>query len=147
MKETNTEIGAVKIAPAQIPDLVTLVNAGTISNTIAKTVFEEMYQTGKDARAIVAEKDWRKSAIAARWKSSSQKCWRRIPKQVAEYLGGKETIAKFLVGQVMKATKGQAHPGLANELVIQKLNGYLGLCQSRAGTAPINSSERDTDAA
>jgi aspartyl-tRNA(Asn)/glutamyl-tRNA(Gln) amidotransferase subunit B len=44
------------------------------------------------------------------------------PKQVAEYLAGKETIAKFLVGQVMKATKGQANPGMANELVLEKLN-------------------------
>ncbi len=124
MKETNTEMGAVKIAPAQIPDLIALVNAGTISNTIAKTVFEEMYQTGKDARTIVAEKGLAQISDRGALESIVAKVLAENPKQVAEYLGGKETIAKFLVGQVMKATKGQAHPGLANELVIQKLKGY-----------------------
>ena len=124
MKETNAEMGAVKIAPAQIPDLIALVNAGTISNTIAKTVFEEMYQTGKDARTIVAEKGLAQISDRGALESIVAKVLTENPKQVAEYLGGKETIAKFLVGQVMKATKGQAHPGLANELVIQKLKGY-----------------------
>ena len=124
MKETNTEIGAVKIAPMQIPDLIALVNAGTISNTIAKTVFEEMYRTGKDARVIVETKGLAQISDRGALESIVAKVLAENPKQVAEYLGGKETIAKFLVGQVMKATKGQAHPGLANELVIQKLKGY-----------------------
>jgi aspartyl-tRNA(Asn)/glutamyl-tRNA(Gln) amidotransferase subunit B len=123
MKETNAEIGAVKIAPAQIPDLIALVNAGTISNTIAKAVFEEMYKTGKNAPAIVAEKGLAQISDRAALEAIVEKVLAENPKQVAEYRSGKEPIAKFLVGQVMKATQGQAHPGLANELVTQKLKG------------------------
>ncbi len=123
MKETNAEIDAVKIAPAQIPDLIALVNAGTISNTIAKTVFEEMYQTGADAPAIVAAKGLAQISDRGALESIVEKVLAENPKQVAEYRSGKEPIAKFLVGQVMKATKGQANPALANELVMRKLKG------------------------
>ncbi|MCI0475466.1 MAG: Asp-tRNA(Asn)/Glu-tRNA(Gln) amidotransferase subunit GatB [Anaerolineales bacterium] len=122
MKESNAEIGAVKIAPEQIPDLPALVSAGTISNTIAKNVFEEMYKTGEDARAIIAAKGLAQISDRGALESIVEKVLAENPKQVAEYLGGKETIAKFLVGQVMKATKGQAHPGMVNELVLEKLN-------------------------
>jgi aspartyl-tRNA(Asn)/glutamyl-tRNA(Gln) amidotransferase subunit B len=121
MKESNAEIGAVKIAPEQIPDLPALVAAGTISNTIAKTVFEEMYTTGQDARAIIAAKGFAQISDRGALQTIVAQVLAENPKQVAEYLGGKETIAKFLVGQVMKATKGQANPGMVNELVLEKL--------------------------
>ncbi len=121
MKESNTEIQAVKIAPEQIADLLALVAAGTISHTIAKIVFEEMFATGQEARAIVQAKGLAQisdrealAAIVARVLSEH-------PKQVAEYRGGKEGVARFLIGQVMKATKGQANPVLVNELVLEKL--------------------------
>ncbi|MEW5720792.1 MAG: Asp-tRNA(Asn)/Glu-tRNA(Gln) amidotransferase subunit GatB, partial [Chloroflexota bacterium] len=123
MKETNTEIDAVKIAPAQIPDLIALVNAGTISNTIAKTVFEEMYKTGTDAPIIVAAKGLGQISDRGALQAIVERVLAENPKQVAEYRSGKEPIAKFLVGQVMKATKGQANPVLANELVMRKLKG------------------------
>jgi aspartyl-tRNA(Asn)/glutamyl-tRNA(Gln) amidotransferase subunit B len=123
MKENNAEIDAVKIAPAQIPDLIALVSAGTISNTIAKAVFEEMYRSGKDAPAIVAAKGLAQISDRGALEHIVEKVLAENPKQVAEYRSGKEPIAKFLVGQVMKATKGQANPALANELVLQKLKG------------------------
>jgi len=123
MKETNAEIGAVKIAPPQIPDLIALVSAGTISHTIAKTVFGEMYATGKDARALVAEKGLAQISDRGALAAVVDKVIAENPSPVAEYLAGKETTAKFLVGQVMKATKGQANPGLVNELMMQKLKG------------------------
>jgi aspartyl-tRNA(Asn)/glutamyl-tRNA(Gln) amidotransferase subunit B len=121
MKDANAEIGAVKIAPAQIPDLIALVNAGTISTTSAKTVFEEMYATGKDARAIVAAKGLAQISDRGALQAIVERVLAEHPQPIAEYLGGKETITKFLVGQVMKATQGQANPGLVNELVTQKL--------------------------
>jgi aspartyl-tRNA(Asn)/glutamyl-tRNA(Gln) amidotransferase subunit B len=121
MKDNDAEISTVRIAPAQIPDLHALVNAGAISHTIAKSVFEEMYKTGKDARVIVAERGLAQINDRGALEAIVEKVLAEHPLQVAEYRGGKETIAKFLVGQVMKATKGQAHPGLANELVVQRL--------------------------
>lgn len=121
MKENNTEISAVKIAPAQIPDLIALVNAGTISNTIAKSVFDDMYASGRDPRAIVAEKGLAQISDRGALVGIVAKVIADNPKPVAEYLAGKEAIAKFLVGQVMKATKGQGNPALINEMVVEKL--------------------------
>jgi aspartyl-tRNA(Asn)/glutamyl-tRNA(Gln) amidotransferase subunit B len=121
MKDSNTEIGAVKIAPAQIPDLIVLVNAGTISNTIAKAVFEEMHASGRDARVIIEEKGLAQISDRAALEAIVEKVIAENPKPVSDYLAGKEVTAKFLVGQVMKATKGQANPALANELVVQRL--------------------------
>jgi aspartyl-tRNA(Asn)/glutamyl-tRNA(Gln) amidotransferase subunit B len=121
MKERGEEIGAVRIAPAQIPDLQALVNSGTISNTIAKTVFEEMYATGLAPQNIVEAKGLAQISNRDAIEQIVEQVLAENPKQVAEFLGGKETIAKFLVGQVMKASKGQANPVLANELVMKKL--------------------------
>ena len=121
MKERGEEIGAVRIAPAQIPDLQALVNSGTISNTIAKTVFEEMYATGHAPQKIVDARGLAQISNRDAIEKIVEQVLAENPKQVAEFLGGKETIAKFLVGQVMKASKGQANPVLANELVMKKL--------------------------
>ncbi|CAG0948554.1 partial Aspartyl/glutamyl-tRNA(Asn/Gln) amidotransferase subunit B, partial [Anaerolineae bacterium] len=121
MKDRNEEISAVKIAPAQISDLIALINAGTISNNIAKTVFEEMYATGHDAETIVKEKSLAQINDTNALASIVEKVIAENPKQVADYLAGKEAIAKFLVGQVMKATKGQANPVLVNDLMSKKL--------------------------
>jgi aspartyl-tRNA(Asn)/glutamyl-tRNA(Gln) amidotransferase subunit B len=121
MKDESAEIGAVKIVPEQIADLIALVNVGTISHTTAKTVFEEMYQTGKDAHVIVEAKGLAQISDRGALEAIVEQVLAENPKLVAEYLGGKEPIAKFLVGQVMKATKGQANPGMVNGLVMQKL--------------------------
>ncbi|MBI3536207.1 MAG: Asp-tRNA(Asn)/Glu-tRNA(Gln) amidotransferase subunit GatB [Chloroflexi bacterium] len=121
MNDRGDEIGAVKIQPAQISELIALVNVGTISHTIAKNVFEEMYASGRDARAIVEEKRLTQISDAGALEKIIAQVLAENPKPVAEFLSGKETIAKFIVGQVMKATKGQANPGIVNELVMEKL--------------------------
>ncbi len=121
MKEAGAEIGAVRIAPAQIPDLIALVNAGTISNTIAKAVFAEMYAAGHDPASIVQEKGLAQISDRGALVGIVNQVIADNPKPVAEYLAGKEGIAKFLVGQVMKATKGQGNPALVNELMLEKL--------------------------
>lgn len=121
INETNTEISAVKIAPVQLPDLIALVSAGTISHTIAKTVFEEMFATGQDARTIVQSKGLAQISDRDALAAIVARVLAEHPKPVAEYLNGKEPAARFLVGQVMKATRGQANPVLVNELVLERL--------------------------
>ncbi len=121
MNESNTEIGAVKITPEQIADLLALVSAGTISHTLAKTVFEEMFATGADARTIIEAKGWAQISDRATLAAIVERVLVEHPKQVDEYRRGKEPVARFLVGQVMKATRGQANPTLVNELVLEKL--------------------------
>jgi aspartyl-tRNA(Asn)/glutamyl-tRNA(Gln) amidotransferase subunit B len=121
MKERAVEIGAVKIAPAQIPDLIALVNAGTISNNIAKNVFEEMFATGDAAQKIVQAKGLGQISDRAALVAIVEKIIADNPNQVAGYRAGKTALAQWFVGQVMKATRGQANPALVNELVADKL--------------------------
>ncbi len=121
MKDTSVEIEAVKIAPAQIGELIALVQSGTISTTIAKNVFEEMFTSGKSPEAIVQAKGLAQISDRGALESVVDKVIAENPQPVADYLAGKQATAKFLVGQVMKATKGQANPALANQMVAEKL--------------------------
>lgn len=121
MKETATEIDAVKIEPAQIAELIALVSAGAISNTIAKTVFGEMFATGRGPRVIVQEKGLAQISDRGALVGIVDQVLADNPQPVAEFLAGKEAIAKFLVGQVMKATRGQGNPAVVNALVIERL--------------------------
>ncbi len=121
MKAHDEEIGAVKIAPEQIGELIALVNAGTININSAKQVFEDMYASGRAARAIVEEKGLTQISDRAALAEIAARVITENPQPVQEFLAGKETAAKFLVGQLMKATKGQANPALANELILEKL--------------------------
>lgn len=115
------EIGESRITPRHLVDLLRLQDEKVISGKIAKTVFEEMFQTGKEPRVIVQEKGLvqitDETAIAA----VVDKVLAQHPQVVADYKGGKEKAFAFLVGQVMKETRGKANPGLVNRLLKEKL--------------------------
>ncbi|MFQ6059658.1 MAG: Asp-tRNA(Asn)/Glu-tRNA(Gln) amidotransferase subunit GatB, partial [Anaerolineae bacterium] len=121
LKATDTEIEDTKIKPQDLVALLKIVDQGTISGSAAKTVFEEMFATGRSAEEIVAEKGLTQISDAQRLGSIVGEVLGENPQAVADYLGGKEAALRFLVGQVMKATRGQANPGLANELLRQEL--------------------------
>lgn len=124
MNDTGTDIRAVKIAPAHIAELVELIQRGAISTTIAKQVFEEMFASGRTPSELVKEKGLAQISDTAALMPVIDRVIADNPKPVKEYLGGKEGILKFLVGQVMKATKGQANPTLAAELLTRKLSSF-----------------------
>jgi len=121
MKVREVGIEEVKIGPAQIGALQALVQSGTISISVAKTVFEEMFATGKDAATIVRERGLTQISDAAQLGAVVDQVIAGNPQAVADYRSGKETALRFLVGQVMKATRGQANPGLATEILQAKL--------------------------
>lgn len=121
MKAREVEIDEVKISPAQIGALQALVQSGVISISVAKTVFEEMFATGKDAATIVRERGLTQISDATQLGDVVDQVIAGNPQAVADYRSGKETALRFLVGQVMKATKGQANPGLATEILQVKL--------------------------
>ncbi len=123
MNDTNTEIDMVRIAPAAISALVALIQRGTISTTIAKQVFEEMFATGQNPGEIVQARGLAQISDASALADVIDRIIAENPKPVQDYLGGKESILKFLVGQVMKATKGQANPTLAAQLLTEKIRG------------------------
>ena len=110
------------ITPAQLAGLLRLVQKGDISGKIAKTVIAEMYKTGKDAEAIIKEQGLVQISDEGTLSKIVDEVIAQNPKSVADYQAGKEKALGFLVGQVMKATKGQANPGLVNKLLKEKLS-------------------------
>ena len=118
----DMDITASPVSPAQLAALLCLIDDGTISGKIAKTVFEEMFTTRKDPATIVREKGLvqitDEDAIAA----VVDEVINANPKSVQDYKAGKEKALGFLVGQVMKATRGKANPALVNKMLKEKLN-------------------------
>jgi len=122
MNATGREISAVLIKPAQLAEMLKLLDKGTISGKIAKTVFEEMFNTGKDPGVIVEEKGLVQISDEGEIEKIVSDVIAANPKSVDDYKGGKKQAIGFLVGQVMKATKGKANPGLVNKLLKEKLD-------------------------
>jgi aspartyl-tRNA(Asn)/glutamyl-tRNA(Gln) amidotransferase subunit B len=110
------------IAAPALAGLLKLVDSGAISAKIAKTVFDEMAASGQTAAAIVAEKGLAQISDAGALESAVQGVLERNPAEVAAYRGGKTKLMGFFVGEVMKATRGQANPKTVNELLRQKLS-------------------------
>ncbi|PKB72822.1 MAG: glutaminyl-tRNA synthase (glutamine-hydrolyzing) subunit B [SAR202 cluster bacterium Io17-Chloro-G7] len=120
----NLENGAVadlKVAPDHLAELINLVDNGSISGTMAKTVLEEAFSSGNSPVRIVKDKGYAQINDAGSVKTAVAEAIANNPKAVADYMGGKETATQFLVGQVMKITKGQAKPGLVNQLMLDML--------------------------
>ncbi len=115
------EIGEIKATPSQLADMVSLVEEGVISGKIAKTVFEEMLETGKDARAVIADKDLTQISDEEELAAVIAETIAENPKSVEDFRRGKEKAVSFLVGQVMKKTRGRANPQLVNELLLREL--------------------------
>jgi len=121
LKEENRVIEDCPLKPKQLTDMLRLIDKGTISGKIAKTVFEEMYKTGKDAETIVKEKGLMQISDAGKIEKVVDDVITKNPKEVARYKAGEEKLLGFLVGHVMKLTKGKANPQMVNELLKKKL--------------------------
>ncbi|GFO59148.1 aspartyl/glutamyl-tRNA(Asn/Gln) amidotransferase subunit B [Geomonas silvestris] len=123
LNDDGKEITESPVSPAQLAELLKLVEKGTISGKIAKTVFDEMYKTGKKPEEIVAEKGLVQVSDTGAIEAIIDEVLAREPGQVAEYRSGKDKLFGFFVGQVMKASKGKANPGVVNDLLLKKLQG------------------------
>jgi len=117
MKERAIDIAGVPITPAALAGLIAIVEKGTISSTVAKDVFAKMYETGRSASDIVAADGLAQISDT----SSLEPIVRRIvdanPDIIAEIRGGKDRKFQFLVGQVMKETKGKGDPKIVTDLM------------------------------
>jgi aspartyl-tRNA(Asn)/glutamyl-tRNA(Gln) amidotransferase subunit B len=99
-----------------------MISDGVISTKIAKTVFEEMYTSGKDAETIVKEQSLVQVSDTGAIEQIIAEVIKANPGQAAEFKAGKEKLFGFFVGQVMKASKGKANPDLVNQLLKKKLS-------------------------
>jgi aspartyl-tRNA(Asn)/glutamyl-tRNA(Gln) amidotransferase subunit B len=123
LNESGDAFGDVKIEPSQLADLVALIAAGTISSKIAKSVFESMYASGDDPAAIVEKSGQTQISDESELRTVIEGVVAEQSKAVADYQAGKEEAVKFLVGQIMRATRGRANPTEANRLLLEVLGG------------------------
>ncbi len=121
LKETGRRIDEAPIGPAQLARLVALVEKGTISGAIAKSVFEKMAASGRGADAIVAEEGLTQIDDEAQIAALIGQVIAGNADAVAGYRAGKTAAFGFLVGQVMKAAAGKANPKRVNELLKRAL--------------------------
>ncbi len=111
-----------KIKPKMIQEMMKLIKDGTISGKIAKTVFEEMFESGLGASEIVESKGLKQVSDKGEIEKIVMEVIESNPDSVAGYRGGKEKLFGFFVGQVMKKTGGKASPSVVNEILKEKLN-------------------------
>jgi len=123
LNDSGKTIVDCPIKPSLLAELLKLIDSGTISGKIAKTVFDEMWKSGKEPRAIVEEKGLVQVSDSGAIEAIIAEIMAREAGQVAEYRSGKDKLFGFFVGQVMKASKGKANPGVVNQLLLEKLKG------------------------
>ena len=121
LKATGVEMEAIKIQPAHLMEMLDLIDSGALSTGMARSVFEEMFNSGAPPKQIVDACSMAQISDAGSILPAVEEAVARNPDPVNDYLGGKETAMKYLVGQVMKISRGQANPKLASELLKDKL--------------------------
>ena len=122
LNEENKQIEECGLKPEDLVGLLELINKGIISGKIAKTVFEEMYKTGKNADTIVKEKGLVQVSDESEIEKAVDEALAKNPGEVERFRAGEEKLIGFFVGQIMKATKGKANPKIVNELLKKKLS-------------------------
>jgi len=123
LNATNTEIENVKISPKHLAEMLGLVDNGTISGPAAKAVLDEMFLTGKGASEITTEKKLSQISDASEIREVVKQVMANNSGAVADYTSGKQQALTFIIGQVMKATRGRANPGVVREIIIHELGG------------------------
>ncbi|HZK18823.1 MAG TPA: Asp-tRNA(Asn)/Glu-tRNA(Gln) amidotransferase subunit GatB, partial [Clostridia bacterium] len=121
LNSQNMEISDCPVSPEGLAGLLELIGKGTITGKIAKEVFGEMFETGKDAGAIVKEKGLVQISDEGELAAIVDKVLADNPGPVEDYRQGKKKAISFLVGQVMKATRGKANPQVVNGLLRDKM--------------------------
>ena len=113
----------LKFGPEALAEMLVMIESGALSGKMGKEVFEEMVATGKSPAKIVAEKGLQQVSDAGELAAIVAKVLEDSPEQVEQFKAGKEKVLGYFVGQVMKATGGQANPGVVNTILRDKLAG------------------------
>jgi aspartyl-tRNA(Asn)/glutamyl-tRNA(Gln) amidotransferase subunit B len=115
------ELDQVALTPEGLASMIKLIDNGTISSKIAKTVFKELIENGGDAEKIVKDKGLVQISDEGALLKIIAEVLDANPQSVEDFKNGKNKAVGFLVGQLMKATKGQANPQMVNKLLQQEL--------------------------
>ena len=122
MKERSIEANDLKFSPENLAKLIELADAGTINNSVAKEVFEIMFDQNIDPDQYVEEKGLRTVNDEGALRETIEKIVADNPQSVLDYKAGKKKAMGFLVGQTMKAMKGKANPGMVNQILAEILD-------------------------
>ncbi len=126
LNAAGLELSESKVTATALSELVDLVDDRTVSSTQAKQVLEEMFESGASPRSVVEARGLSQVTDEGAILSAVQEALDNNPQAVEDYLGGKDNAAKFLVGQVMKATRGRAAPAVVNQLLEEQLAARKG---------------------
>ncbi|HIV86645.1 MAG TPA: Asp-tRNA(Asn)/Glu-tRNA(Gln) amidotransferase subunit GatB [Candidatus Pygmaiobacter gallistercoris] len=118
LNEKRIEITDTALTPEHLVGMIELINKGTISNTAAKTVLEELIEKDVDPEEVVKEKGLAQISDTSALAGIVDKVLADNPKAVADYKKGKTNVSGFLVGQCMRATRGQGNPATLRDMVI-----------------------------
>jgi aspartyl-tRNA(Asn)/glutamyl-tRNA(Gln) amidotransferase subunit B len=121
LNRDGIEVEQSRVTPGNLAALFKLVDDGTISGTMAKSVFEAMYESGKPAAEIVQEQGLRQISDETALANAIDQVIAENPQEVEEFRHGKEKLLGFFMGQVMKRTQGKANPQGVNKLLREKL--------------------------
>jgi len=110
------------VPPEILAELLNFIKDGTISGKIAKEVFSEMISNKKSAKEIISKKNLSQISDTNLLEEVIDTVFKEYPKQVQEYIDGKEKLISFFVGKIMQTTKGKANPSLLNKLLKNKLD-------------------------
>jgi aspartyl-tRNA(Asn)/glutamyl-tRNA(Gln) amidotransferase subunit B len=122
LKNAGKEIDESPVSAAQLGELLSLIEKGEISGKLAKEIFAKMMETGDSAPVIIEREGLKQISDSGELEKIVDGVIAGNPAQVAQYKGGKTTVIGFLVGQVMKASRGQANPQAVNDILRRKLD-------------------------
>jgi aspartyl-tRNA(Asn)/glutamyl-tRNA(Gln) amidotransferase subunit B len=121
LNNTNREITESPVSATHLAELLGMIAKGTVSGKMGKDILAEMFSTGKTAAALVSEKGLAQITDADQITKVAREIIAANPKQVEQYRSGKTATLGWFVGQVMKATRGQANPQMLQELLKKEL--------------------------
>lgn len=122
MKENYVWVEDLKFTPEQLAELICLINKGTISNAIGKKVIVKMFETGKAPKTIIEEEGLVQNSNEDDILKVVKEVLSNNPKSIEDYKNGRNRVIGFLIGLVMKETKGKANPKMVNKLMVEELN-------------------------
>jgi aspartyl-tRNA(Asn)/glutamyl-tRNA(Gln) amidotransferase subunit B len=121
LKAEDKDYADSPVSPEKLGELIALIGKGELTGKLAKEIFPKMYASGDSARDIMEREGLKQISDSGALEKIIDDVLAANPKQVEQYKGGKATVIGFLVGQVMKSSRGQANPATVNELLKSKL--------------------------
>jgi aspartyl-tRNA(Asn)/glutamyl-tRNA(Gln) amidotransferase subunit B len=118
---TGTDIENTRVGPANLVEMLELIDKGVISGPATKAVFEEMFQSGKHASDVVEDKGLSQISDEYELRAVVSKVMENNAKSVTDFKNGKQQALMFIIGQVMKVTRGRANPAMVKDILMEEL--------------------------